>query len=164
MIATGIGIIGVAILIVFFLYAKTETLRREVLQIKRQLSASGDEINTLVESIEVLAFEQQIELRKQLTKMKSFGHPDVNYIKYTETLIDALISVVIETGRGEKNAVESFRKYLVKKSDISFADFTDFISKQDDKVKTEWHKKSVNGYLIICRHLIEGLSGETSEN
>ena len=164
MIATGIGILGIAILVVFFLYAKTETLRREVLQIKRQLVASNDEAAALVETIEILAFEQQIELRKKLTKAKAFGHPDVNYIKYTEILIDALINVMVETGRGEKNAVESFRKYLIKKSDVSFADFSDFISKQDDKVKTEWHKKSVNSYIIICRHLTENINGEVSEN
>lgn len=163
MIAASIGVIGIAILIVFFLYAKTETLRREMLQVKRQLSSSNEEAYTLVETVEVLAFEQQIELRKNLTRVKSYGHPDVNYIKYTETLIDGLVNVMVETGRGEKNAVESFRKYLVKKSDISFADFTDFISKQDDKVKTEWHKKTVNSYVAICRHLIDSLSGEVTE-
>lgn len=163
MLVAGIGVLGIAILIVFFLYAKTETLRREMLQVKRQLTSSNEESDALVGAVEVLAFEQQVELRKQLTRYKSFGHPDANFIRYTETLIDGLVNVMVETGRGEKNAVESFRKYLVKKSDISFVDFTDFISKQDDKVKTEWHKKSVNSYIIICRHLIDTLSGEAKE-
>lgn len=164
MLAAGIGIISIAILIVFFLYAKTETLRREMVQVKRQLSSSHEESNELLKAVEVLAFEQQIELRKRLTRFKSFGHPDANFIRYTETLIDGLVNVMAETGRGEKNAVESFRKFLVKKSDISFADFTDFISRQDDKVKTEWHKKSVNSYITICRYLIDSLNGEASED
>ena len=159
-----LGIAGILVLIVFFLYAKTETLRREMIQLKRQLTSSNEEVSTLEHAVEVLAFEKQIELRKNLTRLKSFGHPDVNYIKYTETLIDALINVLVESGRGEKNTVESFRKYLIKKSDISYADFTDFISKQDDKVKTEWHKKSVNSYLVICQHLIDNLNADMGEN
>ncbi len=158
-----LGVAGISLLIVFFLYAKTETLRREGIQLKRQISDTNNEIGSLAGAVETLAFEQQIELRKRLTRVKSFGHPNMNHIKYTETLIDALINVTMESAKGEKNTVEAFRKQLVKTSDISFADFTDFISKQDSKIKTEWHKKTVPSYLAICQHLIDAITGDNGE-
>jgi hypothetical protein len=158
-----LAVAGISLLIVFFLYAKTETLRREGVQLKRQLSESNGEVHSLEGSVEALAFEQQVELRKRLTRVKSLGHPDVNHIKYTEALIDVLINVVVESAKGEMNTVEVFRKQLIKSSDISFNDFTNFISKQDDKVKTEWHKKTVQSYLVICQHLIDAINGEMGD-
>ena len=35
-------------------------------------------------------------------------------------------------------------------------------NKQDDKIKSEWHKKSIGGYLIVCEQLIENLHEDVS--
>lgn len=158
-----ISVAAILLLIVFFLYAKTESLRREMIQLKRQLGSANGEVTALEKAVESLAFEQQVEFRKRLTRAKGFGHPDTDFIKNVETMIDGLINVIVDSAKGEKNTVEAFRKHLIKTSDISFADFSDFISKQDDRVKTEWHKKNVAGYLSIIQLLIDTLNGDLGE-
>lgn len=157
-----LAVAGVSLLIIFYLYIRSEGLRRELLGYRRQVTHLSSDSKHMEETIEALAFEQQVALQKKLTRAKQFGHPDANRIKFTEAMTDAIVNVTAESAKGHKNTVESFKKQLGKKTDISFDDFSAFISSQDDKIKSEWHKKSIAGYLNICERLIENLNDDVS--
>ena len=158
-----LALAGVSILIIFYLFVRAEGLRREIAGFRRQVGTLGGEVKSMEEAIEVLAFEQQIELRKRLNRLKGFGHPDANMINYTETLIEAVVNVAHDSARGHKNVAEAFRKHLAKSTEISHEEFNDFMSKQDDRVKQEWNKKTLMGYFAACRLLLDALNGETLE-
>ncbi|MCJ8268413.1 MAG: hypothetical protein MJK04_03330 [Psychrosphaera sp.] len=157
-----LGVAGVSLLIIFYLYIRSEGLRRELHAYRRQVTNLSSDSKHMEDTVEALAFEQQVALGKRLTRTKQFGHPDVNRIKFTEAMVDAIVNVTVESAKGHKNTVESFKKQLAKKTDISFNDFNDFISNQDDKIKSEWHKKSIAGYLNICAQLIENLNNDVN--
>ncbi len=157
-----LGVAGVSLLVIFYLYIRSEGLRRELVAYRRQVTQLSNESKHIEDTVEALAFEQQVALGKKLTQAKQYGHPDANRIKYTEAMVDAIVNVVVDSAKGHKNTIESFKKQLGKKTDISHNDFNDFISKQDDKVKSEWHKKSIAGYLSVCTKLIENLNDDVT--
>jgi hypothetical protein len=157
-----LGVAGVSLLIIFYLYIRSEGLRRELVAYRRQVTHLSSDRKHMEDAIDALAFEQQVALRKKLTQAKQFGHPDVNRIKYTEAMVDSIVNVIADSAKGHNNTVESFKKQLGKKTDISFSDFSDFMASQDDKIKSEWHKKSTGGYLSVCAKLIENLNEDVS--
>ncbi len=159
-----LGVAGISILIIIYLYIRTEGLRRELSSAKRQLGVTQGEVKHMEEAAEHLAFEQQAMLRKGLTRVKNFGSPDSQGIKYTEALVEGLVNVTVEAARGHKNTQEAFKKHLSRHTDISQQDFNDFISAQEDRIKIEWHKKSVLGYLTVCRLMIDVLAGISTED
>ena len=152
---------GVSILIMIYLYMRAEGLRREIANYRRQTTQLGNEVKSMEETIEILAFEQQAELRKRIARVKGFGHPDANFIRYTEALIEGSVNVAHDSARGHKSVHDAFKRHLGKTTDICFDDFSKFLSEQDNKIKQEWHRKSVLGYLTTCRLLIDVLSGES---
>lgn len=158
-----LGVAGIFILIIIYLYIRTEGLRRELSSAKRQLGISSNEVKNMEVAAEQLAFEQQSALRKNLDRVKSFGSPDSQNIKFTETLIDGLVNVTVEAARGHKNVHEAFKKHLSRHTDISHEDFNGFISAQEDRIKMEWAKKSVQSYLTVCRLMIDVVSGISTE-
>jgi hypothetical protein len=158
-----LAIAGVSILIILYQFFRTEGLRRELAAVRRQLSNFIGDVKNMKEVVENLAFEQQINLRKRITQIKQFGHPDTPLLKFSETLSDAIVNVSADCAKGHKNAAEAFKKHLAKATDISYEDFADFISEQDDTIKAEWHKKTVIGYFSVCRLLLDKLSNTESQ-
>lgn len=158
-----LGIAGIAVLIIIYLYVRSDGLRRELLGTKRHLTITSSELKNLEEALEILAFEQQIAMRKNIGRAKSIGHPDSTAVKYTEALIEASVNVTVEAAKGHKNVHEAFKKQLGRQTDISHEDFNNFISNQEDKIKMEWHKKSVLGYLAVCRLMVDVVSGVNFE-
>lgn len=157
------GVASILVLLIIYLYVRTEGLRRELASTKRQLGIASNELKHMELASEHLAFEQQAALRQNMARVKSLGHPDGKIVKYTEAMIDALVNVTVEAARGHKNVIEAFKKQLGRHTDISHEDFDKFISEQEDRIKMEWHKKTVLGYLTVCRLMIDVASGVKTE-
>lgn len=156
------GISGVSILIILYMYIRMQGLRRELAAYRRQVNNLSSDVKHVEEVTEALAFEQQISFRKSIARAKQFGLPENDLLKYTEILVDALVNVTSESITGHKNVAEAFKKHLARSTDISLTDFNDFMSTQDEKIKSEWHKKTVVDYFTVCQLLIEVLNNEIS--
>ncbi len=159
-----LGVAGVCFLIILYMYIRTQSLRRDLDGYRRQISALTGEVKHVEEITEALAFEQQIQLRKSITRAKQFGHPENELLKYTEIMTDALVKVTSESAKGHKNTSEAFKKYLSQSTDVSFTQFNEFMSSQSEKIKSEWHKKSVVDYFTVCQLLVDTLNGASTDN
>ena len=159
-----LAVAGIFVLIFFYMYIRAQGLRKELAQLRRQITTNSSEITNMVHVVETLSFEQQITLRKRLSIAKNMGFAEPDAIKFTEAMTDAFVNVVAECAKGHKNTNEAFRKQLARGTDISFDDFNQFISNQSDQIKTLWHKKSVSSYYSVCDKLIDVLNGTVSSD
>lgn len=158
-----LGVAGVALLVILYWYIKTQALRRDVANYRRQVNILSSDIKQMTTITESLAFEQQVLFRKSITQAKQLGHAENDLLKYSGIMTDALLSVTSESAIGHKNVTEAFKNYLSHTTDVSYNDFNQFMSDQSGKVKTHWHKKTVVDYFIVCRLLIESLNGTSAD-
>lgn len=155
------GIASITILILLYLFAKTEMVRREMLQTRRQLLNASTQTETLKKAVQLLAREQQMVLRTRCNDLKKRHNMEEHSYIYLEALIDELIHVALDTALLKRNAKDAFRRQLIRKQNISFSEFNDFISLQDGKIKTEWQKKTLSGYVSVCNLIMNELSNHT---
>ncbi|MFT5162491.1 MAG: hypothetical protein ACI9FJ_001067 [Alteromonadaceae bacterium] len=158
-----LAVASISLLIIIYLYIRSQSLHKELAAYRRQVNLLSSDVKHVEGVTEALVFEQQVSLQKTITRIKQFGHPENDLLKYGEIMIDALVKMTTETAKGHKNVTEAFKGYLGRSTDASYSEFQKFISSQGESTKTLWHKNSLVDYLTICQILVDKLSASESQ-
>lgn len=144
--------IGAGIIAILYLWLKNETLRRDLVQFRKQLQGSQQEMDQLLQDNHMLALELQRTLQVQL--------PD-NAPQFAQFLLEKLPDVITEGQRNRIGPMELLKRHETRQqSAMTVAELQKQLQQLNNNLVSLLGNNTLHHYIELCRLVVEQFAGQ----
>ncbi len=148
-------VIAIFVAVSIYFFFKAESLQREVLLMKREVSSAKKENKVYIETVAIIGQRYEDIAKKKLNSLRENGNADAKELDLIAPMINnyAVIFTDSINGKGKlqaavKKVYEGFQKGSYKK-------LANHISQSSTEVKRAWSSNNINGCIVLIEALMQ---------
>lgn len=152
---------GCALLLIVFLFYRSETLRRNYKALRMKYTSTDKNNKYLAQQMMMLAEEIQYSYLVQLDGAEKRGIIDSAKAKKVKALVHCIGSVI--EGVLKSYTVQQCLTGALPEHGFSLEEIQKMISEEESHIRMAWTKNSLDGYMKLCRELMAKAQGQAAK-
>jgi len=146
---------AILVVLVFFLFYRSETLKRELNVYKARLSNAQNFEKHQAEVVLLLAQHQAELLKQKLSQTRQQSSEDSESVKLMSAILSQYPNIVGDIAFKNESVSKAVERYLEKSAQLSSENLKKIISKQSNDIKYSWQLDTLAGFNRFCELLLE---------
>jgi len=139
--------IFVAVSIYFFL--KAENLQREIIIMKRGLSATKKENKAYVDMMAIIAQRYEEVAKQRFIDLRAESTEEVAMFDIVAPMINNYATIFNQSIRGKGQLQVAVEKVYEGSQKGSYKDLNNFIARSDKEISRAWSSNNINGFIML---------------
>lgn len=147
-------VIAIFVAVSVYLFFKAENLQREIILVKRDVTAVKKENKVYLESVAIIAKRYEEIAQKKLNELKESEALDSKELELISPMINNYAVIFNDSIRTKGKLQSSMKKVYEGYQKGSYKAFTNHIAQSSTEVKRAWSSNNINGYIVLAEALL----------
>lgn len=148
------SVIAMFIAISVYFFLKAESLQREVILMKREVSHTKKENKAYLESVEIIAQRYEEIAKHKLLNLKEEEGFDTKVIELISPIVNNYAVIFNDSIRAKGGLQPTVKKVYEGYQKGSYKEFSNYITQSSTEIKRSWSSNNINGFILLVDALL----------
>ena len=150
-----LSIITVFVFISIYFFIRAESLQREIIVMKREVTSTKKDNREYVEAMAVIAQRYEDIYKKRFSELRESAVKSNEVFSIIAPLINNYAVIFNDSLRGSGKLHGVVKKTYEGGDKNGYQNFTNFIAQADASIRQAWSSNSINGYIVLVEMLLQ---------
>ncbi len=150
-----LAIITMFVVISIYFFFKAENLQRELILMKRDISATKKENKSYIDMMAIVAQRYEEISKQRLVELRSKQTDDAELLNIIAPMIMNYAAIFNESMRAKGKLQSSVKKVYDGYQTGTYKALCNFISQSDKDVKRAWSSNNINGFIMLIEAFLQ---------
>ncbi len=149
------AVIAMFVAISVYFFFKAESLQREVILMKREVSNIKKENKVYLESVAIIAQRYEEIAKQKLLYLKDNGSIDNKVLEMISPMVNNYAVIFSDSIRAKGKLQSAVKKVYEGYQKGSYKKFSSHIAQSSTEIKRAWSSNNINGCILLVDALLQ---------
>lgn len=151
-----LAVIAIFVAVSIYFFFKAESLQREIILMKRDVSATKKENKLYLETVAIIAQRHEEVAQQQLAQLKEAQALDTKVLELISPMINNYAVIFNDSIRAKGKLQTSVKKVYEGYQKGSYKAISNHIAQSSTEIKRAWSSNNINGCILLVNALLKG--------
>jgi hypothetical protein len=150
-----LAIIAIFVAVSVYFFFKAESLQREIILMKREVSTTKKENKVYVDSLAVVAQRYEEISKQRLVDLRAESGPETEVFDIISPMINNFAAIFNDSIKAKGKLQSSVKKVYEGYQKGYYKVLTNHITQSSNEIRRPWSSNNINGYIVLVEALLQ---------